>query len=457
MHRRTFLIGGLLGAGSLVARRLLIAGSGGSFGAPPAPGDYSVEELTTGSQAGYCWFQDPRAMRVNDLIYFGNIDPSGNLECRTLNENTGAVSLPVVTYPLFEEDDHDNPSFLRRDSDGHILAFFTTHVGDVYCTIGTAADDITSLTLANTTNITTEVGGRGGASGYTYASAFQLLGEASDPIYVCFRYHSYFALPFVAASKSIDGGANWTDVAGTANSHSLLAEVTYHHAVQNGDDRIDFAVSNHPDDTGSPYGDHGIYHFYMQSGNLYQTDGTLIGAVGSGSGPGGSYVLADLTQIFDDAGGIAWIWDIALDGGNPVVAYVVYEPTYPSGPWTYHRAHWNGSAWVDHEVADAGGKFPTTTDLAFGGQYAGGISIDQYDVNTVYYSSNAGGGNHKVYQAVTADSGATWTPTQLSDGTDKAVRPIAIRGEPGRTKLIWEHGSYDNYFGNYAMDIAAWR
>lgn len=438
----------------MLSRRLMLTGGGGSVASSPPSSDYAVAELTIGSQAGYCWFNDPRALRANGLIYFGNIDPSGNVECRTLNENSGAVSAPAATYPSFEADDHDNPSFLRRASDGHIMAFFTNHVADVYCTIGTAADDVSSLTQANTTNITNELGGRTAPAGYTYASGFQLLGEASDPIYLTARYHDAAGTAFVAAAKSTDGGTNWMDVLGTANSRSLLAQVTYHHVVQNGTGRLDFVVSNHPDDSG----DHGIYHFYYQAGNLYKTDGTLMGAVEGGSGDSGSYALADMTQVYSAGSTRAWIWDIAVDAtGKPYVAYVVYDASYPAGTWTYERARWTGSAWDRKTVANAGGKFPTTSNLAHGGQYAGGISIDQFDVNTVYYSSNSGGGNHRMYIATTADNGATWTPTAITDGTDKAVRPVAIRGETGRTKLIWEHGAYTDYFGNYATDIAAWR
>jgi len=453
LSRRAFLAAGLLGTVAVTTKRILLGGGGGPF-ADAAP--LSVAELTTGDQAGYCWFNDVRALRVNGKLYFGNIDPAGNVECRALDESTGIVSAVAATYPAFQADDHDNPSFLRRDSDGHIMAFFTAHVGAVYKTVGTAADDVASLTLANTTNITGEVGGITDAAGYTYASAFQLLGEASDPIFLSFRYHNAPVAEFAfhAMSKSIDGGVNFTDLDGVANAHSLLVLVTYHRAVQNGDDRIDFAYSNHPDDAG----DHGIYHAYYQGGNLYQTDGTLIGAPGDGGEIGGAYGVGDLTQVFDDAGGMAWIWDIAIDdAGEPVVAFVVYEPSYPTGPWSYKRAHRVAGAWVVDDVADAGGKFPTTSDLAHGGQYAGGIAIDRFNTERVYYSSDAGGGNHKIYEATTPNGGTTWPAVQISDGLDDAVRPIAVTGEPGQTRVLWEHGTYDDYFGNYAMDIAAWR
>lgn len=439
----------------MTARRMLFGGGAGPFSV--ASIIRVVEELTTGDQAGYCWFNDPRALRKDGVLYFGNIDPAGNVECRSLDEVTGVVSAPAVTYPAFEADDHDNPGFLIRASDGVIMCFFTIHVGDVYCTTAPSAD-VAGLTLANTANITGEVGGRSGGAGYTYASPFQLTGEAGDPIYLSFRYHNApsGAVAFHGLSKSVDGGVSWTDTAGNPNAHTLMVQVTYHHAVQNGDDRIDFAYSNHPDDPD----DHGVYHVYYQGGNLYKTDGTLVGVPGAGGAMGGAYALADISQVFAAAGGeIAWIWDIAIDPdtGFPVIVYIVYGAPYPTGPWRYERAHWTGSAWVRHTVADAGSKFPTTTDFTHGGQYAGGIAVDQFNPDVVYYGSNAGGGDHKMYLAVTADNGATWSPVTLSDGSDKAVRPIAVRGEPGRTQVIWEHGSYFDYFGNYAMDIAAWR
>jgi len=385
-----------------------------------------------------------------DKVVMGYNDNSGHVRMRTIDDSSLSVS-SAVTLATTEADDHDNPAVLRRQSDDKFIVMWTTHVGNVFQSVASSADDIASL--PSSSNITAEFGGRSGSNGFTYAHLFQLTGEAGTPkpIYFTVRYHSTGGLPFVAMAKSLDDGANWKTIPGTDNDISLLAEITYHKAVQNGSDRIDFVASNHPDDDDVTYGHHGIYHFYYQGGNLYKTDGSLIGAVGSGPRGGGSYARTALTEVDDASGGICWIWDIAIDPdtGRPIIVYVVYEATYPTGRWHYEYARWTGSAWEHFEVADAGSKFASTTDLRFGRQYAGGIVLDQSDPRICYFSSNDGTTYHEIYRAVIRGSVVTIDPI-TADSSEPQIRPIPVY-DANSVKVLWNNGTYTDYLGNYSL------
>lgn len=433
----------------MTVKSLLLGGAASfAYVAPPL----TAFDVTAADEGGACWFQDVRAMYVpsmNDVVY-GYVDNVGHVRVRTIDDATRSVS-SAVTLATIEHDDHDNPAFLYRASDEHIIAMYTTHVGNVYQSIATSSNDISALPAGS--NITSEFGGRAGSNGFTYSHIFQLSGEAGtpSPMYYSVRYHSTTGNPFVAMGKSLDNGVNWQTIPGVANDISLLAEITYHKAAQNGNARIDFAASNHPDDTGATYGDHGIYHFYYQGGNLYKTDGTLIGAVGSGSGPGSSYSRSQLTQVDNASAGICWIWDIAIDPAtnNPVIVYVVYEPTYPTGRWHYAYARWVDSAWEHFEIADAGSKFATTTNLQFGRQYAGGVVLDHQHPNIVYFSSNAGTTHHEIYRGVVSGTSVS-IDAITSSSTENQIRPVPVYGSQN-VKLIWNNGTYTDYLGNYNL------
>ncbi len=444
-----------------MAPLVLVGGASQSSSTPVTPVEPPVEppgsELTAftvalSPEGGWCWFQDVRAVYVPSMgkVVFAYDNKDGDITVRTVDDTTRVASA-VRRLALAEQDDHDNPALLRRESDGKFIAMWTTHVGSIFQSIATVADDIASLPTSS--NVTAEFGGLGGNAGFTYAHLFQLPGEAGtpSPIYFSVRYHNFNGLPFVGMARSVDDGVNWTDLDGGANAQTLLAEITYHKAVRNGDDRIDFIASNHPEDTDPVYGVQGIYHFYYQGNNLYQTDGTLIGAVGDGPRAGGSYARTALTEVQNADDGIPWLWDIAIDSnGDPVLVYVVYEDPYPTGRWNYQYARWTGSAWEHFEIADAGTKFAATSNPAHGSQYAGGIVLDQSAPEVCYFSTNEGSAFHEIYQAVVAlDDSVQITPI-TSGSSEMQIRPVPVY-DAVKIKVLWNAGTYTDYLGNYNL------
>ncbi len=405
-----------------MSRRLLLAaGGGGSFVLP----SYDVFGLTSPNEGGWVWFGSPRAIRNGDATIFGYVRDTGDVRAALIDNDTRTVTSTTTLYDNFLDDDHEPPSFVVRP-DGVILAAFAYHLGELYVGTGTSPGVLPAQ--ADVTNITSQAGGpvNPGVYGYTYASIHYIPDE--DRYYIFVRYHNATADAKMVYTYSDDDGATWA-------THVVVADYTYHMIAANGTDRLDFTLSDHPDhgecDDGVTHTS--IYHAYFTGGAWFKTDGSSLSLPISCSGA---------ALVYDGTTSRGWIWDIAIGSDNrPRIVFVTYDEPYATGPWTYRWARWTGSAWDDHEVADAG-----TTIVTSGVEhYAGGIVLDHEDPNVVYYSSNAGG-PFQVYRAVTADNGATWAPTAITADSDKNVRPLPVVGHDGRVAALFLFGTYTDYF-----------
>lgn len=387
--------------------------------------------LSAAPQGGWSWFGDPRAVydATADATVFGYLCITGGKpKIASYLHATGVTTSPVDLYPLqptFEVDDHDNPSILIRASDGKYLAFFSVHDGpDIYEAVSTNAHDATSF--AATSNISSNLG----SGHYTYPSPIQLTGETNSPIYLFWR--SGTTTPGLWSFAKRNGTAS--TFPGTVTP---FANFTYLKIVRTSTTRIDFAASNHPNDTGV---DHGIYHFYYEGGNVYASDGTLIDAIGD--------TLVDhtnATQVYDGSTTKGWIWDIAIDSGDPRVVYATFPSTTDH---RYNYGTWDGASWTTNEIVAAGTYIPSS---GVGGgplevYYSGGVILDHTDPNTVYLSKQTGSTSvWEIYKYETSDDGASWTPTTITTGSSiKNCRPVSVR-DYGGLKALWWGGTYANY------------
>lgn len=388
-------------------------------------GSSAVQLVAAGAHVapGWCWFADDRAIYYNGMTYFGYVTADGDIYVRKYTHSTATVSVPFDLHATLQIDDHVNPSLLIRDSDKKLLAAYSQHDGaTIYLRISTNAEDITAWGAE--ASLDASIGG----SRYTYPSLVQLTGEASDPIYIFFRDH-YSAADetpaTMAFTKSTDGGSTWA-------AETRLARMTYHKLAANGDARIDFVGSNHPADVGVDYG---IYHFYMQGGNYYKSDGTQIVA----SLP---IAYTDMTQVYDGSSVKAWLWDIAIDGtGKPIIVFATFPTEFTDHRYNY--AKWTGAAWDVHEITAAGTGIDNTD--ANGLTYSGGVVLDHTDPQIVYLSKQVSG-QWEIYKYVTADGGATFSSTAITTGsTSKNIRPVAIRNHASDLKFLWLNGTYTGY------------
>jgi hypothetical protein len=424
----------LLAADMPSATRLLMAARGSGGFTITTPAAFAIQSAPEG---GGVWFGGPRALRNGSSTIVGyDIGTSGGDVKAAIIDNTSHAVLSTATlYDSFQVDDHDPPSFVVRP-DGIIMAAFAYHVGEIYVGIGPSAGVLPAQ--ANVTNITSQVGSLSGSAGYTYASILYL--ESESRYYIFFRYHDPSSVPYVGYTYSDDDGATWA-------ARTLVQQITYHRVVKNGTDRLDLVLSDHPlygqGDNAAVHTS--IYHSYYESGSWHGTNGGSLGSLPIGN--------TAATLVYDGATSRAWLWDIAIDGtGTPVIVYVTYDETFPSGAWHYEYARWTGSAWSTHIVADAGTAIAPTATPEHGNNYAGGIVLDQSNPSVVWYSTDAIGGQFQIYRAVTSDSGATWTSTAITSDSAKNVRPSTVFGADPHLQVIWWSGTYTDYF-NYSQGM----
>ena len=375
--------------------------------------------LSLSDDAVWTWFTDPRTIYYNGQTYFGYVDKSGSVKVRSLTHNGNQLSDEFTLHSALQVDDHANPSFLIRNSDKRVIAFYSAHNGStIYKRVSTNPEDVTAWGAA--ASLDASLGG----TQYSYTLPIQLTGEANEPIYLFYRdwISSSDRCPWF--SKSVDDGATWA--AGT----KLIANGTlrpYVKVAQNGDDRIDFAVSAaHPNE-----GVSSLYHFYYQGGSYYKTDGTLIESALP-------LALSDMTLIYNATSVKSWVWDIAIDDdGHPVIVHAVFPTT---SDHRYRYARWNGSSWVDNEITAAGGYL-----YAAEAYYSGGITIDPADVDVVYLSKVVDE-QWEIYKYITTNSGVSWAGRAITNESEaKNIRPTCVLNHVGDLKVIWLQGTYTTY------------
>lgn len=358
-------------------------------------------------------------MYYNGKTYFGTIGSDGHVYVKEYVHSTGALSASVDLKTL-SGDDHANPSFLIRDSDKKIMAFYSNHTGsDVFVRISTNAEDATAWESEVGLDATLSL------SSYTYTNPVQLLGETDDPIYLIFRANDGGGLQY-HYTKSTDGGATW------ASSVKIWNQIRpYSKFAINGNDRIDFAVcTTHPDTAVND-----LYHCYYQGGSWYQTDGTLITAAPPFDVSSGS-IIWDASENSDVR---CWVWDIATDSnGYPVIVYATFNDAATDHRYRYAR--WNGTSWNDYPLCNGGAALYVAETY-----YSGGVYLDHANPNIVYAAREVDGNPYQIYKYTTADGGTTFTSEQMTDRSTECLRPFVVWGATDNPKLMYFTGTYTTF------------
>jgi hypothetical protein len=390
----------------------------------------SIEASPNGA---WVWFTDPRSIYYNGQTFFAYIDNAGLEKVRAYNHGTSALTSEFTLKNIGEIDDHDNPALLIRDSDKRLITWYNQHDGvAVYQRISTNAEDVTAwgaeVDIASQLSL--------GTDSFDYANPIQLLAETNDPIYLFFR-HSIFGATderFLAFSKSTDGGATWSAL--TDIYTSFLTSIVYFKATPNGDDRVDFTVTN-----GHPYydGTVSIYHFYYQNGSYFKSDGTPIVA----SLPFGP---ADITLVYNGSSHNSgtWNWDIGIDSsGEPIILFAAFPNGDDPSDHFYYYARWTGSVWTVNLITEAGG--PGIGNALGEDFYSGGLILDHSNTSIVYLSKKVSG-NWELYRYQTPDGGVTWASQSITfnSGAVKNVRPVPIRNHAIGYPILWMAGRYTN-------------
>lgn len=408
-----------------------IAGCDGGQTAPRPAEDYPV----LASSGAWCWFGDPRAVRfqgVHDRIYAGWVDSAGSIVVASLDLDTGERA-EYNLHPSFNRDDHANPSFMVLP-DGTVVVFYTSHGSDVsdamYYRVSTKPEDITAWSERHEIGSNTE-----GPRGYTYPNPVRLSDE-SGRVYLFWRGGN-----FKPSFSYTDDLITWSPARTLIQSDEAIAVRPYVKIATNGRDVIHFAFTDgHP--RNEP--ENSIYYVRYRDGQFTRADGTPVGTMADLPL---KHERADVVYDGRLTGIRSWIWDVAEDHqGNPVI---VYARLPEESDHRYHYARWNGEAWIDHEITEAGGWFPETPEGVTEPEphYSGGIVLDHENPSVVYLSRSVAS-VFEIERWRTENGGATWRSRPITAGSaNDNVRPFVIRGH-GVTSptLLWmENRSYRHY------------
>jgi len=432
----------------LAALAALVAGTAGA----------QTNFATLLTDGAWTWFNDPRAIFHNGILYFGYVRASdGRSALNTFNLASGQTS-NLWTSSLTQVDDHDDPGLLAKQ-DGTLLAIYSRHQSDQFFTyrLSSSTNPVSAANWGaeqtNNTGMTVSVG-------MTYANPFQLTNE-SGKIYNFGRYINYNPNVFT----STNGGTNWAtpQVLIQTGSGSTRPYVKY---CSDYNSRIDVLYTDaHPDNYTNS-----LYHIFYQSNSIYKSDGTFLKSFANipllhDSGERGTviYQYNDAASTnFDQwvATGRAWCWEIGYQtNGAPACVFQAKVDNVTGTNWSdariyYYYARWTGTNWQKKFIAQAGRPL-------YNGQpdYGGGIGLDPQDVNTIYLSTDAAnpfdlstvtnvplGNHHEIWKGVTTDGGLTfnWQAITTNSTVDN-LRPYVPRRFGGEPCVLWFRGTYTSY------------
>jgi len=321
-------------------------------------------------------------------------------------------------------DDHSSPAIYVRDDD-RLVAFWTVRGS------GPDTDTMFWRIAANSLNID--------SWGETRTFAGSEIIDYPQPIEWDNNLRLYHRLGGSSSTlswvyrESTDGGQSF-------GSPQTLHNIGYGycHPYRDGG-KLHFAVGDH---RMSPSV---IGHWYLENGDYYQSDGTLIKSE--------STAIADTTEITTvaDLSNNVKLYDLITDSnGDAYIAFTEHVATGSGGGDGDYRARWakwDGSQWtVGSEITAMGGSLPETH------YYEGGLSLDSQDPTTVYVSVETSNRNYQIQEWTTSDDGASWSkvrdvspsgPTVTSP--TKRGRPISPRGHQDDLRVLWWEGRYDFY------------
>jgi hypothetical protein len=413
----------------------------------------------------WSWFMDERAIVHDGKLVVGSVRAVadfdtgrsdadwGNVEVAAYDLETGEIGRRVL-FRRFEQDDHNNPSFLPRQ-DGGLLAIYTKHRQNQYIYVQRAEPgdplDWSEPDILHTPKA------RAGAHYATYSNLFRL----PDGRIVNF-YRGFDQDPNLMYSD--DEGATWH-----YGGRLMRGKDGYSPYLKYCQDRtgaVHFvATEDHPRNF-----DNSLYHGVIAGDELRASDGAVLATLSHDTSA--ALTAWDFTRVFaGDPDNVAWMNDIELDADDrPVIVFSVQKDgrdlTFGHGglDLRYHHARWDGQRWHSREIAHAGERlYPIEDD------YAGLAAIDPRDTRQVYISTNAdpvGGGplisgsddlrHYELFRGVTPDGGDTWDWTPITrDSTVDNLRPLVPRWDDERTALVWMRGAYHRNRGSWTTAVVA--
>lgn len=394
--------------------------------------------------AAWCWFSDPRAVYhkgKHERIYYGYINSKGDVMVRSHDQQTGEEDM-FVLHPELQIDDHNVPTFLFLP-DGKLLTFYNHHNGNIFMRKSKYAESVREW---EEEVIILE---KDSVNRYCYTNPV-MLSDENNRIYL-------FGRNFVRNNKGVysdtriysiysdDYGETWSEEMNLFDNQGRNTPQYVKYASDN-QSRIDFLFTD-----GHPKQDAAIsvYHIYYQKGEFRQTDGEKICSYEDAP-----VVISEVDKVYDAVknGVRGWIWDIALDKKNhPVVTYARYPSEMEH---QYHYARWNGEAWNDTKVADAGNYITIVKPgkKLREAHYSGGIVLDHNNPEVVFLSRKMGD-RFELEKRIIGKKGKQQAYPLTRSSEKDNLRPYVINGkEKGSPILMWMHGFYYHYT-DYDTDL----
>lgn len=399
-------------------------------------------------EGGWCWFQDPRVIIHDGKLLMGSVKGNGDGKALVgvYDLERGKRLGSVTMHPKFDKDDHNSPVFHARPN-GSVLAVYARHNRDRfhYSRMSDPSDLLKWREEVKHERVMPKP-----RDMVTYMNLYELKEEGR--LYLFFRGID-FSPTF---SISVDHGESWGDPVQLFKSEVGGHHRPYARYAGNDKDTVYASITDaHPRDFGNS-----IYYFEFRKGAFYKADGTKIKNLAAD----GPLLPSEAELVFEGSGhpgrgadlsahGAAWTSDIEIDEkGHPHIAYTVYNS---NDDHRYRLASWNGSKWIDREVA-YGGKCLYDRESS----YTGLITLDPVDPSVVVISTDvnpASGkgrdGLHEIYRAkVGSDDDVesiNWKPV-TKDSPVKNLRPVIAR-HGGRRVILWNRGEFKTYT-NYQLD-----
>jgi hypothetical protein len=445
---------------------LSAARAGTAAGVPPNYVAGTIIELN--DNGAWSWFMDERALVDQDKLIVASVravggfrshagDPNwGNVEVSVLDIASGATSRTVL-HPHFEQDDHDNPAFLRLP-DGRYLAVYSKHSMErrVYYRTSQPGDPL-AWGPASIFETPGEDRPAFGGNNVTYSNLFRI---DSGRIYNFFRGFDHDP----NSMFSDDCGRTWTyggRLLRGRDGYSPYLKYAF-----DGKNTLHFVTTeDHPRNFNNS-----IFHGYLRDGVVHLSDGAVLGKP---SATVDAKIAAwDLTRVFQGGpGNVGWVTDLELDRkGQPYVAFSVQKdgqglpPGQGGMDHRYCYGRWDGSAWFVREMAHAGTRlYPGEDD------YTGLLALNPNDPCVVYISTDAdpvtgaplestadGRRHHELYRGTSRDSGTTWRWERITANSSvDNLRPIVPKWSDARTALVWMRGTYRKNRGEWSTAVVA--
>jgi hypothetical protein len=375
----------------------------------------------------WCWFQDPRAVRhvgEHDRTYVGWISKTGDVQVASVDHATGETERATL-HAGYEMDDHDAPS-LYVDREDRLVVFYTEHGGpDIRYRRSEEPESVTDFGDEQVIAPST---------GHTYPNPVRLADR--DRLFLFYRNEPR-DLAFVTSE---DDGRTWSE------ERELVVTDTwrgwgwvYFKISTDGDGRVDVAMSHCTAATVSIHRD--VRHAWFDGEGVHAAGGETLA-----EGEDLPLRLKDAPVIYDSHENWydAWVWDCETFGDQPAIVYADFRDV---DDHRYRYARWTGEEWTDTEITPAGSHI---TDGNRERYYSGGIALDANEPGVCYASVGDHDGS-RLQRWETADGGASWRYTDLTDEFVQNVRPVVPRDRHPDLPVLWMQGSY-THFADRAYD-----